>query len=125
MTITSDRMPEPVDQSGVDRQPGRIDVEWAERAYRHQAPAAARSTGVRAPRLLLVLGAVVLTLVVIGMVVGMTHRDPAPPGLVSRATPTHAGVTTGSPSAPSPTSGTAQLLAPLPSLPPTLSISTR
>ena len=84
MTITSDHLSSLVDEPGADLLPGSTDIEWAERAYRHQpnpGPRQGPRTAVRRARrrLRTFIGAVVLVLAMAGLVVLLTTQGGSPP----------------------------------------------
>lgn len=126
MAITSDRMFSHVDDLDIDRRPGSSDIEWAERAYRHQESATARPAKlawlaklarltrparptrsakrpltVRVPRpqsrTRLLVVALVVVLAVFGLVLGMTFLGSSPAATVHGSNPPFTAITSKSP----------------------------
>lgn len=123
MTIMSDRVSPTIEKPDVDRRPGSSDVEWAERAYRHQQATPAGRRHVRIPRvrngLRMLVVALVVALLAIGLSLGLTSQDASSPAVVHGPTASHT-VTAQQSTAPRSSITLPPALQPLPSLLPTL-----
>jgi len=129
MTITSNHVAAPVEESEVDRRPGSSDVEWAERAYhqRQREPVNQRRTWPRMRKhgLSRVIATFAVVLGLAGLVVAMRYEGSSSSPVVQQPAPSQPVTATPGASAPSPFTAKPPLLGPFSSLFPTLDPPTR